>query len=415
MIFRFSLYGFLKNQQYYEPFFILFCLEKGLNFAMIGLLIAFREICICILEIPTGAIADVVGRRRSMILSFSAYIISFLIFSFSREIWLLYMAMFFFSIGEAFRTGTHKAIIFDWLTQHNRANEKTEVYGFTRSWSKIGSAASLPIAAAIVFFTGNYTNAFLFSTIPCMINIVNFCNYPTELDGPKATHLSGSALRKILRTLFSSIKNAISNSKLRRLLLESMAYEGLFRATKDYLQPILQAFALSIVFIPSLEIDQRTAIIIGIVYVIMNLLSSYASRKTGKFAKSAGGEESAARKLWGINLLTFFLLGIAIIQHADIIIIVAFLIIAVLQNFWRPILISRCADLTEPSQTATILSIESQAKSLFTAIMAPIIGWSIDYVASIDNGLKFLPIAILGIIVPFWMLIPGILKRKESV
>jgi len=405
MIFRFSLYGFLKNQQYYEPFFILFCMEKGLNFAMIGILIAFREICICILEIPTGAIADVVGRRRSMVFAFATYIISFIIFSFSRPVWALFAAMFFFAVGEAFRTGTHKAIIFDWLSHENRADEKTEIYGLTRSWSKMGSAASLPIAAAVVIFTGNYANAFLFSTIPYMMNIVNFCNYPEYLDGPKANHLSGSSLRKILKTLILSVKQAVSHTKLRNLLLESMAYEGIFRTTKDYIQPILQAFALSIAFLPSLGKDKRTAIIIGIVYIILNLLSSLASRNSGKLAKSTGGEENAARKLWIINLLTFLILGMAIWQNVNLIIIAAFLLIAVLQNFWRPILVSRCANLTKPSETATILSIESQAKSIFTAIMAPIIGWSIDYIGSIDSQLQFIPIAILGVLIPALVLL----------
>ena len=41
MIFRFSLYGLLKNQRYFEPFLILVFLEKGLTFFQIGLLVAF--------------------------------------------------------------------------------------------------------------------------------------------------------------------------------------------------------------------------------------------------------------------------------------------------------------------------------------------------------------------------------------
>ena len=61
MLFRFSLYGFLKNQRYFEPFILLAFMQKGLSFAMIGLLIGFREICINIMEIPTGAVADVAG------------------------------------------------------------------------------------------------------------------------------------------------------------------------------------------------------------------------------------------------------------------------------------------------------------------------------------------------------------------
>ena len=68
MLRRFSLYGFLKNQQYYAPFIILAFREKGLSFFAIGLLVGFRELCVNIMEVPTGAIADLYGRRRSMIL-----------------------------------------------------------------------------------------------------------------------------------------------------------------------------------------------------------------------------------------------------------------------------------------------------------------------------------------------------------
>ncbi len=52
----------------------------GLSYFMIGVLIAFREIMINIMEIPTGGVADLCGRRDSMIFSFIAYIFSFATF-----------------------------------------------------------------------------------------------------------------------------------------------------------------------------------------------------------------------------------------------------------------------------------------------------------------------------------------------
>jgi len=71
MLARFSLYGFLKNQRYYEPFMILLFLERGFSFTQIGILVAFREIWINLFEVPSGALADMYGRRRCMILTFS--------------------------------------------------------------------------------------------------------------------------------------------------------------------------------------------------------------------------------------------------------------------------------------------------------------------------------------------------------
>ena len=100
MLFRFSLYGFLKNQRYFEPFLVLIFLEKGLSFFSIGLLIGFREVAVNLLEIPSGAAADLAGRRGVMILSFCAYIASFIAFGLAENMPLLLLAMFLFAIGE---------------------------------------------------------------------------------------------------------------------------------------------------------------------------------------------------------------------------------------------------------------------------------------------------------------------------
>lgn len=160
MLFRFSLYGFLKNQRYYDPFLYLAFLEKGLSYFAIGILIGFREVCTNLFEIPSGAVADLYGRRRAMIFSFCAYIASFVIFAVSESLFPLFAAMFFYGLGDAFRSGTHKAMIFDWLRLQGRSDEKTKIYGFTRSWSQMGSAVSVLIAGALVFYSGNFVDIF---------------------------------------------------------------------------------------------------------------------------------------------------------------------------------------------------------------------------------------------------------------
>ena len=137
MLFRFSLYGFLKNQRYYDPFLILAFLEKGLSFFQIGILIGFREVCTNIFEIPSGALADLYGRRRAMIFSFCAYIASFATFAMSKSLPMLFGAMFFFGLGDAFRTGTHKAMIFDWLrlqTDWTKKRKYTALHVPGRRW-----------------------------------------------------------------------------------------------------------------------------------------------------------------------------------------------------------------------------------------------------------------------------------------
>jgi MFS family permease len=412
MLKRFCLYGFLKNQQYYEPFLILAFLEKGLSFTLIGLLIGFREICVNVLEVPTGAIADVVGRRRSMVFSFLAYIGAFSIFGLSRQVWPLFAAMGFFSMGEAFRTGTHKAMIFDWLARQGRATQKTKVYGFTRSWSKLGSALSAVIAPVLVIVFRSYSVVFLACIPLYLVNVVNFLTYPAYLDGDEG---GARNVGRILATLRSSLSESVRSRPLRRLFAESMGFEGLFKVTKDYVQPVVRAAAVALPLFVGLALaeKQRTALLIGVVYCVLNLLSSYASRHADTVARAAGSEQKAARWLWRVNFVVFGVLtaGLLVGTYGTLVAVAAFVALSVIQNFWRPILISRFADRASPSRTATVLSIESQAKSLFAAVVAPLLGLAVD---RMPPELRFLPVGLLGVWIGAGMLLTGRGAAQEA-
>jgi len=413
LIFRFSLYGFLKNQRYFEPFFVLFCIEKGLNFTDIGLLVAFREFSIFLFEIPSGALADSVGRKKIMILSFLSYIVSFIIFFFSINLSSLFCAIFFFALGETFRTGTHKALIFAWLKQKNRENEKTSVYGVTRSWSKLGSAFSIPISAAIVYFTDNINACFAACLIPAMFNVINIATYPDSLDNDcKLKLFSIENIKNTAKKLFNSLKNSIQNKALKQILIESMNYEGLYKTTKDYIQPLIQSAAASIMVISDSNNLSNSALAFGCVFILLHLASALASSFAGKFEKLSGGPLSASKILWYLNGMMFFCFAFSIFYNYLIIQIIIFVVLAVLQNFWRPIIIARCSAQSNPAETATVLSIESQSKSFFTMIAAPPLGIIIDQVAKINPELRFLPLALFGIIIPAFVLLIFFNKNK---
>ncbi len=79
--------------------------------------------------------------------------------------------------------------------------------------------------------------------------------------------------------------------------------------------------------------------------------------------------------------------------------ITAFCLLHVLQNLWRPILISRFDIHSTEAQGATILSIESQARRASTMVLAPLVGLVIDLVKDREPGGSFWPIGALGLVV----------------
>ncbi|MFA6816267.1 MAG: MFS transporter [Lentisphaeria bacterium] len=414
MIKRFSFYGFLKNQRYFAPFLLLAFLEKGLHFSQIGFLIGFRELAINLMELPSGAIADTFGHRKSMIASFSAYIVAFLCFGFAAHYWEYFIAMFFFAIGEVFRSGTHKAMIFTWLRLHHRIQDKTKVYGFTRSWSLIGSAVSAILASIMVFQLNNYTAIFFFSIIPYGIGILNFLTYPKELDGDIK---KDESMKLIYRRLIASIKKSFAVPGLRHLIFENMEFEGFSKATKDYLQIIIKTMAMSLPFFLAYNQKQRSAILICGVYVILYLGSSIASRRAHCIVEKMGGEEKASHFLWIINLSLYIILLPALYFNFNLIAITGFILLTLLDNLWRPIIIGRFDPYAQESDSATILSIESQAQSFATMLIAPVLGFLIDFIAKSQtcyneqNGILW-PIAMVGITIDVFALISE--KRNKN-
>lgn len=390
MLFRFSLYGFLKNQRYYDAFLILAFREKGLTFFQIGLLIGFREVCTNLFEIPSGAVADLYGRRRAMIFSFVAYIASFATFALSESLFLLFGGMFFFGLGDAFRSGTHKAMIFDWLRLQGRSDEKTKIYGYTRSWSQMGSAVSVLIAGALVFYRGNFTDIFWFSIVPYAFNIVNFFGYPAALDGDRKSEFS---LKAVVALLGKALKLSVQFPPLRRLVFEGMGFEGMFKASKDYLQPILKQTAIALPLLLMLDESKRAALLVAGVYFVLYFLSSFASRNSHKVTEWQGSDEGAARVMWWVNLGLYALLIPVLWFNTYPAIIALFIGLAILQNFWRPGLISRFNAQSTPEMSATVLSIEAQSKSLATIVLAPSLGWLVDRVGS------FWPVGVVGTLI----------------
>nr|HPO50544.1 MFS transporter [Spirochaetota bacterium] len=214
MYYKFCLYGFLKNLNFFEPFLILFFLEKNFSYLQIGILYSVQSISTNILEIPTGIMADAAGRRRTMIFSMTSYIVAFGVFYFSANFAAFILAVIFMAFGDAFRTGTHKAMIFEYLKINGWKDQKVHYYGNTRAWSQMGSAVSAIIAGAIVFISGTYKYVFLASVIPYLLDLFLLLSYPKELDG----EVKEFKLDKILTNLKNALKDFFDSIRDKRML-----------------------------------------------------------------------------------------------------------------------------------------------------------------------------------------------------
>lgn len=400
---KFCSYGFLKNLRFFEPFFILYLAEAGISFLQIGFLFTIKAVTVNIMEIPSGVIADSIGRRRAMILSFLSYIMSFLIFFFVPRYIFIIPAMVLFAFGDAFRTGTHKAMILDYLKQKGWEKYRTHYYGHTRSWSQRGSAVSALIAAVLVFYSGNYRSVFLFTLIPYVLELLLMLSYPSSLNGERASRKTGDPkAENIFKTLISGMKR----KHLRISFLNSSVPSGFFEAAKDYIQPIIAAFSLTVPVMTGFADKQRTALLTGVTYSLIFVLTSIASRSAGSLSERFSSEHKYLNITFIGGMLVLLTAGLIYWSGLTLIPIVLFIFYYFIQNLRRPVTVGYLSDQIDDGVMATALSVDSQLKTLWVAVLAPIIGLIID---SFGLGAALAAVGIIGV-----LLFPFIRIRKEG-
>lgn len=375
--YKFCAYGLLKNFRLYEPFIVLYFLSLSLSYFQIGLLYAIREVVRNLLEIPSGVIADMLGRRRTLASAFGVYALSFVLFSLSNNFATLAGSMFLFAIADAFRTGTHKAMIFSYLQAHNWGNLRGSYYGLTRSWSQLGTALSALLSAIFVLFVHELRFVFLLSALPALSDMSLLLSYPKWLEG-EIISLQYKNIANTFRKHLSQTFKTIKQPNTFRAIMNLSIFSGAYRGLKDFIQPLIQHYALAIPIILSLNAHERTSIVTGLVYFFLFLVSSQASRVSGGFEKIFHTAPRAMNISFIIAALSIGLSGIFVFAGMYGFGIAGFMLIFLIENIRNPIGTAYVSSRFSNQILSTALSANSQIKSLTAAVIAPLFGYIAD-------------------------------------
>ncbi|MHA1674537.1 MAG: MFS transporter [Promethearchaeota archaeon] len=393
---KFQLYGFLKNLQFFEPFIFLIFIGWGYSLFEIGILVLIQQIIIFLLEIPSGVLADNFGKKTELLVCFTFYIISFIFYFLGPSYVFILFGAVFYGLGEAFRSGTHKAMELDWMEKHDLLEYKALIYGQTRSWSLYGSALNSIFAILFVFILPADKWIFLIATIPFLLDFALIATYPKYMNIP--TPDANSNLPTLLKKSIKNIGEMLKSVDLRKSILSSSSYDAIFKGLKDYIQPIMTF--LIVYLCVDLQLDESnqenyTKLILGILYAIFYILSSFSSRNAYRFTNLFSDSPSAYNLLFDLFGAALIIIGGFYMIGFSWGVIFFYLIIYMFYNMRRPILVGHIGNQVPSEKRATILSVEAQSKSIITAILAPIFG----LIADISIPLLFFVIGGGGILV----------------
>jgi len=111
--------AFAKNTWFWLGIWIFYYL-RFTNYAGIGIAETILIVTLTITEIPTGAVADLFGKRKTLILSFLLEAIGCFMMALTPNFHILLLSIFVMCVGGTFYSGTIDAIVFDTLKENNQ-------------------------------------------------------------------------------------------------------------------------------------------------------------------------------------------------------------------------------------------------------------------------------------------------------
>ena len=150
----FIAFRVLFNARWYYPVLGVLFLDLGLTLAQYALLNVAWAVSIVCLEVPSGALADQVGRRRMVVLAAGLMVLEMALFAFapSGSAWLfplLVLNRLLSGAAEACASGADESLAYDSLRDDGRAAEWPAVLARLMRWQAAGFFFTMMLGAAL--------------------------------------------------------------------------------------------------------------------------------------------------------------------------------------------------------------------------------------------------------------------------
>lgn len=337
------------------PIVVLFYQSNNMGMHEIFVLKAIYSIAIVAMEIPSGWMADVWGRKKTLVLGSILGSAGFLIYSFSYGFWAFVIAEIILGVGHSFVSGADSAMLYDSL----KADKKTDKY--VREEGRITSVGNF--AEAIAGIVGGFLAAISLRTPFYFQFAVAAIAIPAALTMIEPKLHTAEHIHSI-KKLVQNIRNTFVSDKNLRIAILLSAVTGTATLTFAwFVQPYFKAIGLSVE-------------LFGILWTALNLTVGLSS----VFAYKA--ENFLGRK-WSILFvvitlaIAYFLSG-AFISYWGMAFLFLFYLV---RGLATPIFKNYINQYTESEVRATMLSVRNFVIRITFAGIGPLLGWITDNIS----------------------------------
>ncbi len=355
-IFKFSF-----SLQFVGGVLVPFFLDWGkISFTQIMILQSFFVFSIFLLEVPTGAVADYLGRKTSIICAAVTTSIGALVYSSYPHFYIFLLGEFVWALGLAFLSGADEALVYDSLIAAKSERESKRIFGRFNSFQLAALMISAPIGSIIAATLGlRYT--MMFMSVPFLV--ASFIALTFE--EPESKKKSES--KKYLETLVTGVRYFKDHKILKILAFDKISIGGLIFFILWTYQPLLKQLGVPLIFFGFVH-AAMTGVEIPFMNSFEKLEKIFGSRK--RYLLWSALIAGAAFILLGINtwvpitvVLLLTVAGFGLSRYV------------LFQNYMNKYI--------ESDIRATVISTVSMIDRFVRAVLCPVVGllveWSLEY------------------------------------
>ena len=336
--------------RFFIPVLALFYIASQVTLEQFTIIMAVFAFSTLILEIPTGVIADLLGKKKTLLISRAMYVIEIILVAFFNGFWIFLIAKIISGIGVSFSSGTNSALLYDSLKRLGRENEHKKISGLANSVSKVSMAVIFIIGAYL--FSLNYKLPALASLPLITLGFVLTFFLKEPYPSKKKVNFKNS---------LNHLKNGLTFFKNNYYLKYLALFTFLIGSTISIM------LSLSSIYFEAILIPIS---LIGIVSFVMNLVSAYSSKRAHNLEERIGEKRSIY--ITTILIFTSVFLMSFIIPYIGLLF---FLVIAFVQGFYEVIIGDYVNRHVESSHRATMLSINNMFDNIGITLLFPLIGY----------------------------------------
>lgn len=330
------------------PVIVLFYEDHGLGLQDVFILKSVYSIAAVTLEIPSGYLADVWGRRKCLIIGCILFFVGYLCYSCTGTFQAFIIAELLLGIGQTLVNGADSALLYDTTVHYKKENQYLRYEGRITMIGNFAEAIAGIFGGLMAVYSLRYP---FYGQV-----IIAFIGIPAAfaLQEIKTSNKLQSPLHEILRIIKYSL---VTNKKL----CYNIMFSGIIGAATLTMAWFVQPFLMYL---------HTPTSYYGIIWTLLNLTVGLAALYSDRIERYLG-----MNKMNLLILLTIVGGYVALAYNLSYFGLIILLVFYIFRGFATPILKGYINQMTFSEMRATVLSIRNFVIRLIFAVVAPFIGW----------------------------------------